>query len=78
MPMHRITRQGVVRTFQNSTLFAELSVMENALIGTHICSPPSLWAAVSGMGGRSDGVSAERAREALEFFGLLQFSDQPV
>lgn len=78
LPMHRVARKGVVRTFQHSTLFAELSVMENALIGTHICSPPSLLAAVLGMGRGAEDVAAERAREALEFFGLSEFSDQPA
>ena len=78
LPMHRVARKGVVRTFQHSTLFAELSVMENAMVGTHMCSPPSLWAAVSGMGRGSEGFAADRAREALEFFGLTEFSDQPA
>ena len=34
--MHEVARRGVVRTFQHSTLFAELTAMENAIVGTHM------------------------------------------
>ena len=32
---HRITLRGVARTFQNSRLFGELSVLDNVLVGCH-------------------------------------------
>ena len=76
LPMHRVARQGIVRTFQHSTLFAELSVMENALVGTHMSHPPSLWAAIFNWNRWSGTAATQRAREALEFFGLTEFSDQ--
>ena len=34
-PPHRRARQGVIRTFQNLQLFANLTVAENVLIGAH-------------------------------------------
>ena len=39
LAMHKVARLGLVRTFQHSTLFAELTVLENALIGTHMRLP---------------------------------------
>lgn len=33
VPAHRLSKQGLVRTFQNGRLFKRLSVFENALVG---------------------------------------------
>ena len=76
--MHLVARHGVVRTFQHSTLCAELTVAENALIGTHMAFPPSLWAAVGGLNRSARQQAHDAAVEALEFFGLEKFSDQPA
>jgi len=54
--MHEVARRGVVRTFQHSTLFAELFA---AIVG---------WDAEDRRGAEA------RAREALDFFGLLPFA----
>ncbi|WP_297767941.1 ABC transporter ATP-binding protein [uncultured Roseovarius sp.] len=70
LKMHEVARRGVVRTFQHSTLFAELTVLENALVGTHMPFRPNIFAAIVGWD-REDRRGAEaRAREALDFFGL--------
>ncbi len=70
LKMYQVARLGVVRTFQHSTLFNELTVMENALVGTHMRFRPNVFAAIVGWD-REDRRGAEaRAREALEFFGI--------
>jgi branched-chain amino acid transport system permease protein len=35
LPSHLIVERGIARTFQNLRLFANMSLMENALVGTH-------------------------------------------
>ncbi len=70
LKMYEVARRGVVRTFQHSTLFNELTVLENALVGTHMPFRPNIFAAIIGWD-REDRRGAEaRAREALDFFGL--------
>ncbi|MBQ0750364.1 MAG: ABC transporter ATP-binding protein [Roseovarius sp.] len=76
LAMHEVARRGVVRTFQHSTLFAELTVLENALVGTHMPFRPNIFAAIIGWD-REDRRGAEaRAREALAFFGLEAMVDE--
>ncbi len=36
LPVHKIIRLGLVRTFQNVELIKELSILDNVLIGAHI------------------------------------------
>ncbi|GMG81550.1 ABC transporter ATP-binding protein [Paralimibaculum aggregatum] len=69
-PMHEVARRGLVRTFQHSTLFAELTVLENAVVGTHMVHRPNLLAAVTGSDRAARAEARERARAALDFFGL--------
>lgn len=70
LKMHEVARRGVVRTFQHSTLFAELTVLENALVGTHMPFRPNIFAAIIGWDKEDRRGAEARAREALEFFGL--------
>ena len=76
LKMHEVARRGVVRTFQHSTLFNELTVLENALVGTHMPFRPNIFAAIVGWD-REDRRGAEaRAREALEFLGLDHLTEE--
>ena len=74
--MHEVARRGVVRTFQHSTLFAELSVLENALVGTHMPFRPNIFAAIAGWDKEDRRGADARAREALEFFGLADLAKE--
>ncbi|MEZ5931737.1 MAG: ABC transporter ATP-binding protein [Alphaproteobacteria bacterium] len=76
LPMHQVARRGLVRTFQHSTLFAEMSVLDNALIGTHRAFRPSLLAAIVGADRRRRIEAERRAMEALAFFDLDRIADQ--
>jgi branched-chain amino acid transport system ATP-binding protein len=65
-----IARLGVVRTFQGTTLFQQLTVLENVLVGCHLAAEEGLIGGVLG----TDRARQERARvdalELLAFFGL--------
>jgi len=76
LKMHEVARRGVVRTFQHSTLFAELTVLENALVGTHMPFRPNIFAAIIGWDKEDRRGAEARAREALEFFGLDGLVDE--
>ncbi len=76
LKMHEVARRGVVRTFQHSTLFAELTVLENALVGTHMPFRPNIFAAIIGWDKEDRRGAEARAREALEFFGLGHLAEE--
>ncbi len=71
LPMHEIARRGLVRTFQHSTLFSEMSVFENALIGTHWRFRPNFVTAIAGLDRDARNAARSAAEEALDYFGLL-------
>ncbi|RMF36224.1 MAG: ABC transporter ATP-binding protein [Alphaproteobacteria bacterium] len=74
LKMYEVARRGVVRTFQHSTLFAELTVLENALVGTHMPFRPNVFAAIIGWDREDRRGALARAAEALEFFGLSGYA----
>jgi branched-chain amino acid transport system ATP-binding protein len=77
LPMHRIAQRGLVRTFQKTTVFADLSVFENTRIGTFARTKASLLDCVLRTRTESAERAASRARaqEILEFLGLGAMSE---
>ena len=73
---HTIAALGVVRTFQETTLFQELSVFENVLVGCHLRARSNLFAAVLGSDRARQREVARKAEEVLEFMGLDERRDQ--
>ena len=72
LPPHEIARRGVARSFQNLKPFAEMTVMENVLVGREVHFRSGLLSAVV-RGGRfreDERRHRERARELVEFVGL--------
>src|SRR5918995_5162185 len=66
---HLVTQAGIARTFQNIRLFANMTVLENVLVGRHTRTKEGLWSAlVRGPGFRkAERGSEERAMELLDF-----------
>ena len=60
---------GVVRTFQRTSLFPQLSALDNVLIGLHLRGTAGLWDVLF----RRSRVHEETARLAAEADGLLAF-----
>jgi branched-chain amino acid transport system ATP-binding protein len=74
---HRIVRRGLVRTFQLTTLFQEMTVLENVLLGLHLHSSKGLRQVLFGRGAFPR-AEIERSREVLEFAGLSGHAEQPA
>jgi branched-chain amino acid transport system ATP-binding protein len=74
---HLVTKAGIARTFQNIRLFANMTVLENVLVGRHTRTKEGLWSALlRGPGFRkAERASEERAMELLEFIGLAHKRD---
>ncbi|MCB5167770.1 ABC transporter ATP-binding protein [Streptomyces bambusae] len=69
---HLVTKAGIARTFQNIRLFANMTVLENVLVGRHTRTKEGLWSALlRGPGFKAaEAASEKRAMELLEFIGL--------
>jgi branched-chain amino acid transport system ATP-binding protein len=74
---HQIAARGLVRTFQLTTLFQEMTALQNVLLGLHLHSGTGLRQLLFS---RRDFPAHEvaRGREALEFTGLAAHADQPT
>jgi branched-chain amino acid transport system permease protein len=68
---HRIVEKGVARTFQNLRLFANMTVLENALVGAHARTSTGAIGAVlrSPHVKREEAAARARALEILGIFG---------
>ena len=73
--MHRVAGEGLVRTFQLSTLFLEMRVRDNVLVGRHLKHPRDLFSALRHGGRWSAAEDRERVEEILAFFGLAAYRD---
>ncbi|OYQ39734.1 ABC transporter ATP-binding protein [Rhodoferax sp. TH121] len=75
--VHTVAKAGIARTFQNIRLFAEMTALENVMVGRHIRTHSGLLGAVF----RTPGFKAEeiaiakRAQELLDYVGIGKFAD---
>ena len=69
---HHITRLGIGRTFQASTLFMSLSVVDNVFSGYHISYKTSAWKRVLRMPSarKEEKLLKQKAVEIIELMGL--------
>jgi branched-chain amino acid transport system ATP-binding protein len=65
---HQICKMGIARTFQETKVFANMPVLQNALVG----------AFYGGQGRISTADAAREASQALEFVGLSAMSATPI
>jgi branched-chain amino acid transport system ATP-binding protein len=74
---HLVTKAGIARTFQNIRLFANMTVLENVLVGRHTRTKEGLLSAILRGPGyhRAEAASRARATELLEFTGLAAKAD---
>jgi|Deesub1362A_J573_1020465.scaffolds.fasta_scaffold00592_20 branched-chain amino acid transport system ATP-binding protein len=69
---HEITALGIARTFQNIRLFANMTALENVLVGHHCRMKAGLWGALSRNRRtlREEAAAHQRALELLRYVGL--------
>lgn len=69
---HKITRMGIARTFQNIRLFAEMTAIENVMIGRHIKAETGILGAVikNSRAVKEERDISSKAMDLLEFVGL--------
>ena len=74
----RIAALGIARTFQNIRLFANLSAIENVMIGRHVRTQAGVWGAIMrNAATRAEEAAIEKcAHELLEFVGLDQRANE--
>ncbi len=77
---HVITRDGIVRTFQGTTLFSGFSVLNNIVAGCYLRSQVGFWGAVlhTASSRRREQDVLARAMSILHFVGLDAVKDQPA
>ena len=75
---HEVARGGIVRTFQISSEFPRLTVLENLLVAVPYQRGESVWNAVFRRRSwrAEERVSIERARAVLERFGMADKEDE--
>ncbi|HVX80619.1 MAG: ABC transporter ATP-binding protein [Devosia sp.] len=75
---HIVARKGVVRTFQEATIFRGMTVRDNVIVAHHLRSRANLFGYYVGTGvARADEAEFGRsADEILEFLGLSGLRDE--
>ena len=73
-----IAARGLVRTFQATTLFQELTVIENVLVGCHLRARADPVRALIGADRRRESAARDRSLEILDFFRLGERADDPA
>ena len=75
--VHQVAKAGIARTFQNIRLFAEMTALENVMVGRHIRTKSGLLGAVLRTKGfkAEEAAIAKRAQELLDYVGIGKFAD---
>jgi branched-chain amino acid transport system ATP-binding protein len=74
LPTAAIARRGLVRTFQSTTLFREMTVLENVLVGRHLHAGASFLRRLLGFAGGIERDAEGAAENLLAFVGLAERS----
>ena len=78
LPPYHVATLGVARTFQTPKLFAELTVLENVMVGLHRGTRTGFVQAMLGLGRREEANAAAEAAGYLRLVGLLDRAPEPA
>ena len=78
MPIHKVNKLGIARTFQNIRLFSEMTALDNVKVGMHNEIKCSFLASLLRLPSyyRAEAAANMKAMELLEFMGLGDVADQ--
>ena len=78
MPVHKVNKLGIARTFQNIRLFSEMTALDNVKVGMHNEIKCSFLDSLLRLPGyyRAEAAANLKAMELLEFMGLGEVADQ--
>ena len=71
---HVLAQAGIARTFQNIRLFANMSVLENVMVGRHVRTRTGIWGALTRntTARNEEHATAQRAHELLRYVGIAR------
>jgi len=75
--VHEVAKAGIARTFQNIRLFAEMTALENVMVGRHVRSKSGLIGAVLRTAGfkAEEAAIRQRAQELLDYVGIGKYAE---
>ena len=80
MKPHQVAARGIARTFQNIRLFANMSALENVMVGRHVRTRAGVGGAVlrSAATRAEEAAIADRGRALLEYVGIGEHAAEPA
>jgi branched-chain amino acid transport system ATP-binding protein len=77
---HQVAERGIARTFQNIRLFANMSVLENVMVGRHARTRAGVAGAVlrDAATRAEEAAIADHARALLEYTGIAGHAAEPA
>jgi ABC-type branched-subunit amino acid transport system ATPase component len=78
LPMHLLAKKGIARTFQNTELFSQMTVLENVLVGFHTQYKTGLIGTLIRLPSfiREEKDFHELAKALLRYVGLDEYADE--
>ena len=75
--VHEVAKAGIARTFQNIRLFADMTALENVMVGRHVRTGSGVVGAIlrTPKFRAEEATIAQRARELLEYVGISKYAD---
>ncbi len=75
--VHEVAKAGIARTFQNIRLFADMTALENVMVGRHVRTKSGLVGAVLRTRGfkHEEAAIAQRAQELLDYVGIGKYAE---
>jgi len=75
--VHQVAQAGIARTFQNIRLFADMTALENVMVGRHVRTGSGLWGAIFRTAAfvAEEKAIEQRAMALLDYVGIAGLAD---